>query len=266
MKKEYMSKSYSEIDLTDDIKKVVSNHINESKLQKRGAEINRMLSALDNMQTDNIDVQAKIDKCKKETLTLQIKHQKQVDEHLSKIASLVISSKGTDKYGLPKDIGYVEKTESFKADKDEIDLLITSIKEAIDESEYNDLTQDQLQEFIDYTLDKIIPKMIDEIGIQVGNEFQKDVRIIKDLAQDCTINDDIQYHYDTLEECAVYYANQTIQGLYPSRRNAYRDAVDRGITYTNKYGQRVQLEKMKQLERAYDRVIDANKEDDLGLL
>ena len=82
----------------------------------------------------------------------------------------------------------------------------------------------------------------------------------------CIVKDDIKYHYDTLEEIAVDYANMTTKERYANRREAYRDAVDKGITYTSKYGKKEPLKKWKQLERAYDRVIDASKEEELGLL
>ena len=58
----------------------------------------------------------------------------------------------------------------------------------------------------------------------------------------------------------------TTKERYANRREAYRDAVSKGITYTSKYGKKEPLKKWKQLERAYDRVIDASKEDDLGLI
>ena len=82
-----------------------------------------------------------------------------------------------------------------------------------------------------------------------------------------SMNLDLDYpiHYNSLEECSADYIKMKEDGHYKSYRQAWRDAVVRGVTTNDKYGDKVKLKEYKQLERAYERIKDLGKEEDYGL-
>ena len=251
-----LDKSYSDEDLEKDVKEAFNLKSKEEYFHERGSTINNLLDRLDNLTSDDDSVVAQIKEHKKEV--------EEVKEHLKSIAMLAVASKGVDKYGIPKDMEFNTSVEAFKNNSDAVNELMELTDELLDEQ--GDVPKDKYQEVRDYMMNVALPKSFDIVGEFVGKEFQKEFRKIDDLMDKCIVKDDIKYHYDTLEEIAVDYANMTTKERYANRREAYRDAVSKGITYTSKYGKKEPLKKWKQLERAYDRVIDASKEDDLGLI
>ena len=123
-------------------------------------------------------------------------------------------------------------------------------------------------EGIEQVLDAIIkqlPKILNIFGETIGKEFQTQIRDIDDLIDKAILKSDVQYHYNTLEECSVDYLKKKQAGEYSSKRQAWRDAVDRGITYTDKKGKKVKLKNFMQLERALERIRDCNRQDEFGL-
>ncbi len=104
------------------------------------------------------------------------------------------------------------------------------------------------------------------LGQRIGEIFQKKIRDSKELYEKSLLKSDVQYHYDTLEECSADYYNKKNNGEYTTYRNAWKDAVKKGITYTHKKsGNKIKLQDWKQLERALERIRDLGKEEDYGI-
>lgn len=259
-----LDKSYSDEELEKEVKEAFNLQSKEAYFHNRGSTINNLLDRLDTLTSDDDSVKAQIEEHRQEVEEVKKKHDLEVDEHLKSVAMLAVASKGVDKYGIPKDIGFNTEVEAFKNNSEAVDEFMQIVDELLDEQ--GDVPKDKYQEVRDYMMSIVLPKAFDVVGEFVGKEFQKEFRKIDDLMDKCIVKDDIKYHYDTLEEIAVDYANMTTKERYANRREAYRDAVDKGITYTSKYGKKEPLKKWKQLERAYDRVIDASKEEELGLI
>ena len=192
-------------------------------------------------------------------------------EHLNKLEDkellklvipyLLQKSEGkVDKYGNPIAMGWNEIKQELSSKLHTVEVreklrLILS-KKAINPK--------LIEKTID-SLTKQIPIFLNVIGEYVGKKIQAEIRDIDDLIDKAILKSDVQYHYNTLEECSVDYLKKKQAGEYSSKRQAWRDAVDRGITYTDKKGKKVKLKNFMQLERALERIRDCNRQDEFGL-
>ena len=93
-------------------------------------------------------------------------------------------------------------------------------------------------------------------------EFAKQ---IQDDMNSMNLDLDYPIHYNSLEECSADYVKMKADGHYKSYRQAWRDAVTRGITTNDKLGNKVPLDSWVQLETALERIRDLGKEEDYGL-
>jgi hypothetical protein len=242
-------KTYSKADFDRDLRKGLNLKSKEEYYHTRGSQINNMLDDLNKISSDDGSMVTLIETHNSEVLALQEDHNKEVDEHLKSISSSKVAY---------KDLEYTkEYIEAFIQDDDSMDRFIQIIKNLIKEN--GDIPKDKEQEVINYCLNIVLPKSCNLIDEIVRKEFQKTIKSIDTLIDKCIIKDGIRNHYDTLGEIAVDYANMTTQERYLDRREAFRDAVGRRITYTSKFGKKEPLKKWKQLDRAYNRVKDLSK-------
>ena len=96
----------------------------------------------------------------------------------------------------------------------------------------------------------------------MGNAFQERINTIKELMSDSELPTN-EFYFKNLEEASVHFANLHTYGHYKSKRDAWRDAVNRGVTYSSN---QIKVKNFKQLEKALERVREWGKEEDYGLL
>jgi len=111
----------------------------------------------------------------------------------------------------------------------------------------------------------IAPRFREIIEKAYGMKWVEFSRDITDNMNSMNLDSDFKMHYETLEECSADYVLKTENGEYKKYRIAWKDAVDKGFTYTNKYGDKVKLNHWKQLERALGRIKDNNDVERYGL-
>lgn len=170
----------------------------------------------------------------------------------------VKKSKGeVDNYGIPVSFGMdkVPYDDSFK------EGVLGFVKSIVKE-ETKDLSEDEFIKINQAIIKKVLPLMFEVIRQHFGDSFQRSINRIKELMSDSELPTTI-YHFETLEQCAVHYSNLAHYGHYSSKRDAWRDAVKREVTYSKN---KVKISKFQDLERALERVRDAHKQDEYGLI
>ena len=109
------------------------------------------------------------------------------------------------------------------------------------------------------------PMLRELVDKAYGIKWTEVAKQIQDDMNSMNLDLDYPIHYNSLEECSADYIKMKEDGHYKSYRQAWRDAVVRGVTTNDKYGDKVKLKEYKQLERAYERIKDLGKEEDYGL-
>ena len=170
----------------------------------------------------------------------------------------VKDSKGkVDNYGIPTSF-QLDKVPYTKSFKDDILKLVKTILNEQNE----DLTEEEFLEINEAIIKDVIPLTMNAMGKEIGDSFQYRINKIKWLMMNSELPT-TEYHFDTLEKASVHFANLHAYEHYDSRRDAWRDAVLRGVTTTKHH---IQVDSWKQLERALERVKEWGKEEELGLI
>ena len=122
---------------------------------------------------------------------------------------------------------------------------------------------------IDFKLTELMqyfaPKIRELIEKAYGIKWVEFAQDIQDDMNSMNLDSEYPIHYETLEECSADYVKRKLNGDYSTMRNAWKDAVLRGVTYNHKKDGKVKLDSWKQLERAYERIKDLGKEEEYGL-
>jgi len=166
-----------------------------------------------------------------------------------------------DNFGIPISFNFESGVPIFLESKD-TRKIVGGIIGRITKEQQEDLSDEEFKTLNVQVLDVVIPMMYESMGKHLGDMFQKSIGRMKDLIDDSVLPTN-KFHFKTLEECAVHFSNLAHYGHYPTKRSAWRDAVKRGITYSKN---RIKISKFQDLERALERVRDAHKQKELGLL
>ena len=167
-------------------------------------------------------------------------------------------SKGkVDNFGIPTSFGMdrIPNDDSFK-------YQILDLVKTISKDSGENLTENQFIEIHETLIREVLPLAFDVIRIKMGKAFQTRINAIKWLVMNSELPT-TEYHFETLEKASVHFANLHAYKHYDSKRDAWKDAVKRGVTITSK---NVQVNIWKQLERALERVREWGKEEELGLI
>ena len=181
---------------------------------------------------------------------------------------LKFSDGKVDKYGIPKIMDWssaedrIYNSEKVRA---EIRQVVRNVIDTGDEFKDANLSDEEIQKVEDYTMEVVIPEMVKMMAEMVGGKFQENIRGTKDMYENAELKSEVQYHYNTLQECSADYVLKAENGEYKTHREAWRDAVRRGITTNDKLGRKKKIGKMMDLERALGKIKDNNEYEKYGL-
>ena len=246
------SKSVVNISNRSEIIDSIKEYVNTEMVFKDVA-MDKMIAKAESMYNPNMS-----DSDKKELQSIIDGCYKIQNDYDSMLLLEVKKSKGqVDNYGIPTSFGMdrILIDDNFK------EHCLTLVK-SICKDEGEDLSEEEFITINEAVIKKCLPIMIDELRKFMGEQFQRSINRLMNILDDSVLPT-TKYNFNTLEECAVHYYNLKKYGYYSSYRKAWRDAVDRGCTYTS---DRIKITDFKQLERALERVRELGKEEELKLI
>ena len=177
----------------------------------------------------------------------------------SMLLNEIKKSKGkVDNYGIPTSFSMDKEVLFGEAFKHQILDLVKTITKDSGEN----LTENQFIELHETLIREVVPLTFDVIRIKMGKAFQERINTIKELMSDSELPTN-EFYFETMEKASVHFANLHKYGHYKSKRDAWKDAVNRGVTYSSN---QIKVKNFKQLEKALERVREWGKEEELGLL
>ena len=246
------SKSVVNISNRNEVLDTIKEYVHTEMVFKDEA-MDKMIAKAESMYNPNMS-----DSEKKELQSIIDNCYKIQNEYDSMLLLEIKRSKGqVDNYGVPTSFNMdnVVFDNSFKEH-------CLSLVKSICKDEGEDLSEDEFITINEAVIKSCLPIMLEELRKFMGEQFQRSINRLMNILDDSVLPT-TKYNFNTLEECAVHYYNLKKYGYYSSYRKAWRDAVDRGCTYTS---DRIKITDFKQLERALERVRELGKEEELKLI